>query len=387
MSSTAVFAPKRLGEVIELDHGSPTLLSARAARRHPPAVLRLDVSGYDEVATAAACPSLSAGFRLRVALLRGERALDRPPGSRRRGGAGPPAPGWRRARRASRRAAAAFASGAGYMPVDQVLGDLVAARLPDALQRVEVRLDEGREHARVVRALEAEPPCSARSCSAASSESNTESHAACLPSSVGMRRPGLRGELAAVRGVVGRERRVDLGLAAPCRRRRGDRAAPTPGRCRSSSPSQRDRAVAQGRDRARAARRCEASAAKNFTNWNCASLPASAACASCQSASPTARDASSSLASRARRRRRRRATSCASVVRMVVDSVSRRDVAQHQAHVVARRAVSASRVASQAAPQTRERASGLVDVARGARSRGQRGARRGGSWRRRGRRR
>ena len=166
-------------------------------------------------------------------------------GSRRPGGAARPAPGWRRARRASRPAARAFASGAGYMPGDQVLGDLVAARRPrrPAAPR-STAATNGCEHAPCRPRAGSRDRCSARSCSARVSVPNTESHAACLPSSVGMRgrAPGRR---------TGRRWRC----CRPPAPRRSRRCPAAPPATRAISSSQREVGVDRRGRRAWSSRR------------------------------------------------------------------------------------------------------------------------------------
>ena len=212
----------------------------------------------------------------------------------------------------------------------------------------------------------------------------SESHAACFAARRRQRRLGLRGELAALGGVVGRERLVDVGCSVT-----SPPAASETSSCHERSVSISSPSSVRSRRRA-AARTCshcagvDAALAKAVTNCSWLSLPASAACASSHSASATRSRACRPLLGRdirvrgelqlrERRADRRRLGLCA-------------DVAQHEVDVVAGGCLGIPRLIPRRTPHERagERVADLREVLdRGA----QRDARRGGSSRRRGRRR
>ena len=179
---------------------------------------------------------------------------------------------------------------------DQRLGDLVAARLPDVgAGASKYGSTNGCEHAGSFACWKPSAVCAHDRVRQRCRCRPPTTHAACLASAVGNRRRGPARRPAAPLAVLSvASAAVDLGFGRPCRRRRG-RSSSSQAQVgvdlearRAATEPSRSAATAS-----RAARRSRRAAAKNFTNWNCASLPASALWASVHSASPTSRDRSS----------------------------------------------------------------------------------------------
>src|SRR6478736_5817082 len=205
--------------------------------------------------------------------------------------------------RARRVAQLGVRQGRGVQTDDEVLRDLVRARLPDGQQHVEVRLDEGAEllDARGVREARRGGTDDRVGKVVAVDERRP---GGTLGRLVGECRLGLRGELAALGRVVGGEGLVDLSLGDDAARRERDEQLPRQVGV-DVEPGERDLAAAL---------------ANAVTSCSWLSLPVSAACASSQRASATfaraaARFSGATYALAA-------SCSCARVVRTVVDSVS-----------------------------------------------------------------
>ena len=145
---------------------------------------------------------------------------------------------------------------------------------------------------------------------------------------------GLGGELAALRGVVGRERVVDV-----VRRSATPPAASEISSCHDrsvsiSSPSSVGLAVAQRLDRAPTAPASRPRWRRRSRTAAGCRCPARPACASAQRPSATFARVASRFSGATYEFAA--SCSCARVVRTVVDSVSRADVAQHEIDVVGR---------------------------------------------------
>ena len=189
----------------------------------------------------------------------------------------------------------------------------------------------------------------------------------------------------AVGGVVRGQRGVDLGVAGRAAGDERDRAAPSAGRCRSRGPASVDRPVAQRRARSST---CAGVLGDGGEGLDELELRVAAGLGGLGERPERVADRGDASRRGARGRRTCFAASDSwpSTVRSVVDSVSVAMLPSTRS-TKSRGEVSASRVASQAEPHTSERASGLsmrgevLDGDRRARPR------RGGSSRRRGRRR
>ena len=195
-------------------------------------------------------------------------ALDHDAAQRRR------SPGSRRATRCVASTSCRSASGRRVEARDERVGDVVAARLPDAGERA--RSSARRPAAaRRGRSRAGSPgPWRARWRSAARTLSTSDANAASLPSAV---------------GIVARARAAAWAPLAVLSASSAASISASPGGAHEHEaleqlPAQvgvdleaveRDRAVAQAPERRGVRSGSRRSAAKNFTNWNCASEPAS----------------------------------------------------------------------------------------------------------------
>ena len=180
---------------------------------------------------------------------------------------------------------------------------------------------------------------------------------------------------------------LDLGRRRPHRPRPARSAAPSAGRCRW--PGRRARCCRRAAPRSvrRVAPASARSRRTRVTSCSWASLPGSAAAASSRSRRRR-RLATAARGARARRRASTRSPqlrAAASAAR--VESVSPRRCCRAPGRRSRAPGISASRVMSQAAPQHQRAGQRVGEVAPGARPRWPASARRGGSWRRPGRRR
>ena len=206
-----------------------------------------------------------------------------PRAARRRGGAAQARRGARRARHGVASASARVASGDGYRPVDRASRRSRSCAPPRSARasskyRSTNALEQGTGRSRG-----GSPAPSARTIGVRRGVDVDERRpGALLALERRDRGARVRGGLLARRGVVAREALVDLGVAGATGGHERDRAAPS---ARSVSISRPSRVACRRRARRarRRASRPRAMAAKFITNWNCASLPASASCASVQS--------------------------------------------------------------------------------------------------------